>query len=88
MSRAARRGSGERGPSRFFSPCDLETADWEFGVTGLSLRGSDRARLTSAFEGLADGGQVAMPLIDQPWGEAGWLKDKFGITWNVDVQKS
>ena len=55
---------------------------------GLSLRGSDRARLTSAFEGLADGGQVAMPLIDQPWGSAGWLKDKFGITWNVDIQES
>ena len=55
---------------------------------GLSLRGSDRARLTSAFEGLADGGQVAMPLIDQPWGSAGWLKDKFGITWNVDIQKA
>ena len=88
MSRAARRGSGERGPSRFFSPCDLETADWEFGVTGLSLRGSDRARLTSAFDGLADGGQVKMPLTDAPWGTAGWLTDKFGISWNLDIEKS
>jgi len=39
---------------------------------GLSLRGSDRARLTSAFEGLADGGQVKMPLTDMPWGTSGW----------------
>ena len=55
---------------------------------GLSLRGSDRARLTSAFEGLADGGQVKMPLTDQPWGTSGWLTDKFGINWNLDIEKS
>jgi PhnB protein len=55
---------------------------------GLSLRGSDSARLTSAFEGLADGGQVKMPLTDQPWGTSGWLTDKFGINWNLDIEKS
>jgi len=55
---------------------------------GLSLRGSDRARLTSAFDGLADGGQVKMPLTDAPWGTAGWLTDKFGISWNLDIEKS
>jgi len=54
----------------------------------LSLRGSDRARLTSAFEGLADGGQVKMPLTDQPWGTSGWLTDKFGINWNLDIEKT
>jgi PhnB protein len=55
---------------------------------GLSLRGSDRARLTSAFEGLAEGGQVKLPLTDQPWGTSGWLTDKFGINWNLDIEKS
>jgi len=55
---------------------------------GLPLRGSDRAQLTSAFEGLADGGQVKMPLSDQPWGTSGWLTDKFGINWNFDIEKS
>jgi PhnB protein len=55
---------------------------------GLSLRGTDRARLTSAFEGLADGGQVKMPLTDQPWGTSGWLTDTFGINWNLDIEKS
>jgi predicted 3-demethylubiquinone-9 3-methyltransferase (glyoxalase superfamily) len=28
-----------------------------------------------------------MPLTEAPWGTAGWLKDKFGITWNIDVTK-
>ena len=55
---------------------------------GLSLRGSDRAKITSAFEGLADGGQVKMALSDQPWGTSGWLTDRFGINWNFDIEKS
>lgn len=55
---------------------------------GLSLRSNDRARLTSVFEGLSDGGQVKMPLTDQPWGTSGWLTDKFGINRNIDVEKS
>src|SRR5579859_961810 len=55
---------------------------------GLSLRSDDRARLTSVFEGLSDGGQVKMPLTDQPWGTSGWLTDKFGINWNIDIERS
>ncbi len=55
---------------------------------GISLQGSDRAALTTAFHKLAEGGQVKMPLTDQPWGgAAGWLTDRFGINWNVDVEK-
>jgi PhnB protein len=55
---------------------------------GLSLVSSDRARLTKAFDELAEGGQVKMPLTDQPWGTAGWLTDRFGINWNIDIEKS
>ncbi len=29
-----------------------------------------------------------MPLTDAPWGTAGWLTDKFGISWNLDIEKS
>jgi uncharacterized glyoxalase superfamily protein PhnB len=29
-----------------------------------------------------------LSLTDQPWGgAAGWLMDRFGINWNVDVEK-
>jgi PhnB protein len=53
----------------------------------LSLGGTDRDRLTTVFNALADGGQVKMPLTDAPWGTAGWLTDRFGINWNVDIEK-
>jgi len=55
---------------------------------GLQIRGSDRAQLSGIFDGLADGGQVKMRLTDQPWGTSGWLTDRFGINWNIDIEKS
>jgi len=54
---------------------------------GLSIGSTDRDRLTTVFNALADGGHVGMPLTDQPWGTAGWLTDRFGINWNVDIEK-
>jgi len=53
----------------------------------LSIGGPDRDRLTTVFNSLADGGRVAMPLTDAPWGTSGWLTDRFGINWNVDIEK-
>ncbi len=53
---------------------------------GLQIGGTDEARLRAVFDGLADGGQVKMPLTKQPWGTAGWLTDRFGINWNIDVE--
>jgi uncharacterized glyoxalase superfamily protein PhnB len=29
-----------------------------------------------------------MKLTDQPWGTSGWLTDRFGINWNIDIQKA
>jgi PhnB protein len=55
---------------------------------GLSIGGADRDRLTTVFNALAEGGQVKMPLTDAPWGTSGWLADRFGITWNVDIEKA
>jgi PhnB protein len=54
----------------------------------LSLSGSDRARIGAAFEGLAEGGVVKMPLTDAAWGTAGWISDRFGITWSINVEKA
>jgi PhnB protein len=54
----------------------------------LSLSGTDQARLTRIFNALADGGRVNMPLAKQPWGgEVGWLVDRFGISWTVNIQQ-
>lgn len=55
----------------------------------LALRGTDRERLTQAFNGLAEGDTMMVPLTDQPWGAtAGWLADKFGIIWSVSIDKA
>jgi PhnB protein len=53
----------------------------------ISLSGAteDGDKLRGYFEGLAQGGQVTMPLEKQVWGdEFGMLVDKFGVPWMVD----
>jgi PhnB protein len=55
---------------------------------GISLSGSDRDRMAAAFEGLSDGGQVKMPLTDAAWGSSGWLADRFGIVWSINVERA
>jgi PhnB protein len=55
----------------------------------IVLMGTDRSALTAAFDKLAEGGQVKGPIRDAPWGgAAGWLQDKFGINWNIDIEKA
>lgn len=55
----------------------------------IVLLGSDRAAMQKAFEKLADGGKVKLPLTEGPWGgAAAWLSDRFGVTWNLDLQSN
>lgn len=57
----------------------------------LSLTGdtSDRDKLTEYFNKLAEGGEVTDKLDQKPWGaEFGMLKDKFGISWMVNIDHS
>ena len=52
----------------------------------IALNGADRARLSRAFNALAEGGQLKGPLTKQPSGsEVGYLMDKFGINWIVTI---
>jgi PhnB protein len=53
----------------------------------ITLAGRDKDEMTKAFSALAAGGEIKMPLTEAPWGTAGWLTDKFGITWNVDIAR-
>lgn len=54
----------------------------------IVLVGSDRAAMQAAFDKLAEGGQVKMPLKEGPWGgAAAWLTDRFGINWNLDLER-
>lgn len=56
---------------------------------GIALGGTDKGRLTKMFNGLAEGGQIKMPLTEQSGtGDVGWLTDKFGINWMVSIDKA
>jgi len=52
----------------------------------MSISGSDSARLTRVFNGLAKGGKVDMALAKQFWGDTyGQVTDKFGVHWMIDI---
>lgn len=52
----------------------------------VSLMGSDKDLLSNIFNQLAEGGKIKMPLSDSSWGDMfGYLEDKFGINWMMDI---
>jgi PhnB protein len=52
----------------------------------ISLSGTDADELRGYWNRLADGGQVAVPLEKQMWGdEFGMCTDRFGIGWMVNI---
>jgi PhnB protein len=55
----------------------------------IALGGSDHERLSKIFEQLGEGGTVKQTLKTESWGDTfGWLEDKFGINWMVNISKS
>lgn len=52
----------------------------------VSISGEDGDALHGYWDGLADGGQVTMPLEKQMWGdEFGMVIDKFGTPWMINI---
>lgn len=52
----------------------------------VSLSGDDDTKLRGFWDGLGEGGTVAMPLEKQAWGDVfGMVTDKFGIAWMVNI---
>ncbi len=52
----------------------------------VSARGTDADELATAWERLAEGGTVIVPLAPSQWSPLyGMLQDRFGVTWVVDV---
>jgi PhnB protein len=55
----------------------------------LSLPFSDAASAQKAFDALAEGGKVTMPLQKTFWAEAfGTLTDRFGVSWMVNCDNA
>jgi PhnB protein len=56
------------------------------GGFAISLSGEDEAELRGYWEKLSAGGQVAVPLEKQMWGDVfGMCQDRFGLTWMVNI---
>ena len=56
------------------------------GYIALSGAAADGDQLRAAFEKLADGGEVHVPLEKAPWGDwFGQTADRFGIVWMVNI---
>jgi PhnB protein len=52
----------------------------------LAIQLKDPAHADRVFAGLADGGQVTMPLTETFWSPRfGMVADKFGVSWMVNV---
>ncbi len=59
------------------------------GNVAINLGFSDAAAMESAFEKLAVGGKVNMPLEDAFWGDRfGSLNDRFGVNWLISGPKT
>lgn len=53
----------------------------------ISVRGDNTHEITSYWEKLSDGATVLQPLASSAWSPLyGMLKDRFGITWVLDVE--
>lgn len=51
--------------------------------------GGDAGLLTSWWEHLLEDAEVTMPLEQAPWGDHyGQLRDKFGVTWMINIPAS
>jgi PhnB protein len=53
----------------------------------VAMRGTDAGEITPVWEKLSEGAAIIQPLGPAAWGAPlyGMLKDKFGITWVIDV---
>ncbi len=52
----------------------------------VSVRSDDVAELTACWERLVVGGDVVQPMGPAPWAAAyGMVRDRFGVTWVLDV---
>jgi PhnB protein len=53
--------------------------------TYITIVPESKAEADRLFKALSAGGQVEMPIGDQPWGSYyGSFKDKFGVQWMID----
>jgi PhnB protein len=74
---------------RFFASDTPNRMEYQEGSNfsmSLSGQSDSEGQLSGYFDKLADGGTVLMPLEKAVWGDTfGMCKDRFGITWLVNI---
>jgi len=70
------------------TPEGMPYDDSSGGIT-VSVSGDDETELRGYWDGLADGGEVTMPLEQAPWGDSfGQLNDRYGTPWMFNITGS
>lgn len=53
----------------------------------ISITAASKEEADKLFNGLAEGGQIEVPMADSPWGSYfGMFRDKYGIEWMVNFE--
>jgi len=74
------------GDIEFMASDSDRTTPYETCRIDMSLSGTDSDKITAAFNKLAEGGKVVMPIKTESWGDMfGAVTDKFGIDWMVNI---
>lgn len=67
------------------TPPGMPFDDSSGGIT-VSVSGGDENELRGYWDGLADGGEITMPLEKAPWGDwFGQLNDRYGTPWMFNI---
>lgn len=54
----------------------------------IIISAESREEADRLFTGLSEGGQIEVPMVDNPWGSYfGMFRDKYGIEWMVDFDQ-
>jgi len=67
------------------TPSGMPYDDSSGGIT-VSISGDDETELRGYWDGLADGGEITLPLEESPWGDSfGQLNDRYGTPWMFNI---
>ena len=70
------------------TPEGMPYDDSSGGIT-VSISGDDATELRGYWDGLADGGEITLPLEQAPWGDSfGQLNDRYGTPWMFNIAGS
>ncbi len=70
------------------TPEGMPYDDASGGIT-VSISGDNETELRGYWDGLADGGEITLPLEQAPWGDSfGQLNDRYGTPWMFNIAGS